>query len=68
MTARMLTRCRRRDLTLIEMVISLSMLTVILAGSISLVLIAARAMSNESSNVGADAVARDPPPTRSLTT
>lgn len=53
----MLTRCRRRGLTLIEMVISLSMLTVILAGSISLVLIAARAMSNESSNVGADAVA-----------
>lgn len=38
------------------MVISLSLLTIILGGSISLVLISSRAMSSEASNPGSDAV------------
>lgn len=46
----------RRGLSLMEMMISLSMLTVILGASISLILISARAMSSEASNVGSDAV------------
>ena len=49
-----LPRCRA--MTLIEMVISLSMLTVILASSVSLVLVAAKAMSSEASNTATDAV------------
>lgn len=50
-------RTLRLGLSLIEMVISLSMLTVILGASVSMVLISSRAMSNNTSNVGSDAVA-----------
>ncbi len=50
------TATARHALSLVEMMISLSMLTVILGASVSLILISARAMSSEASNVGSDAV------------
>jgi len=47
---------RQRGMTLMEMIVSLSLLTVLLGGSVSLVMVASRAMTSEASRGAADAV------------
>ncbi|MDB5296111.1 MAG: hypothetical protein JWO31_2094 [Phycisphaerales bacterium] len=44
-------------MTLVELVVSLALMTIIMGASTSIVLVASRALSNETSNVGADALA-----------
>ncbi|MDB5296106.1 MAG: hypothetical protein JWO31_2089 [Phycisphaerales bacterium] len=44
-------------MTLVELVVSLALMTIIMGASTSIVLVASRALSNEASNVGADALA-----------
>ena len=50
-------RAGRRGMTLVELMVSLALVTLVMAACGSMLTVAARAMSNDKSNVGADATA-----------